>query len=101
MLHRCNKCDRLTQGACRYCRMVRDTERRQPVGLVTIECVPCVVCGERGRVDVRRDGFLLFQAGVNVQEALPELDADQRELLISGTHAHCWASIYPEGDDAA
>jgi len=99
MLTRCHKCDRLTQGNCWYCRMVRDMDRTRPVGVVTIECAPCCVCKERGKVDVRRDGYLMFQAGMNVQEALPELDADQRELLISGTHAHCWASIYGGEDD--
>jgi hypothetical protein len=27
------------------------------------------------------------------------LDADQRELLISGTHAHCWATLWGPEDE--
>lgn len=59
---------------------------------------PCVVCGERGWVfDVDALGFARWsELGEPVQDALPDLNEDERELLISGTHAHCWKTIYPE-----
>jgi hypothetical protein len=79
--------------------MVRDTERRQPVGNLTVECAPCVVCGISGLLEVRKDGYLLWQAGLNVQEALPELEPDQRELLLSGVHAHCFTEMFGEDDE--
>jgi hypothetical protein len=40
------------------------------------------------------------EMGENIQDALPELDADQRELLMTGTHAHCWEKMWGP-DDAA
>jgi hypothetical protein len=49
---------------------------------------------------VDQQGFYKWQAGENILSALPELDDDQRELLISGTHAHCWEVLWG-GDDAA
>ena len=35
------------------------------------------------------------QRGELIQEALPELSADQRELLISGTCPKCWDELFP------
>jgi hypothetical protein len=40
------------------------------------------------------------ELGENIQDALPQLDTEQRELLISGTHAHCWEKMWGP-DDAA
>lgn len=57
---------------------------------VTIECPPCVICGVRPRVTVTRDGWTKYQKGALVQVAFPEMDADQREMLINGTHPKCW-----------
>ena len=56
----------------------------------------CVVCGRNGMLeDVDALGYLRWsELGVNVQDALPELDADQRELLVTGTHAHCWQTMW-------
>jgi hypothetical protein len=62
----------------------------------------CRMCGSRGLLeDVDAEGYRRWRfAGVNIVEALPDLDADQRELLISGTHAHCWEKMWGP-DDAA
>jgi hypothetical protein len=62
----------------------------------------CPVCGNRSVLhDVDALGYILWsEMGQNVQEALPELDADQRELLMTGTHAHCWERLWGP-DDAA
>ena len=63
---------------------------------------PCVVCKERGMLEgVDALGYVRWsELGVEIQDALPELDADQRELLITGTHAHCWEKMWGP-DDAA
>ena len=59
-------------------------------------CPPCRVCGKRAVLTgVDALGYVRWdQLGANVQDALPELDADQRELLLTGTHAHCWDTIF-------
>jgi len=63
---------------------------------------PCVMCGKRSTLhDVDALGYIRWtELGENILDALPELDADQRELLISGTHAHCWQKMWGP-DDAA
>jgi hypothetical protein len=63
---------------------------------------PCVVCGNRSTLqDVNALGYIRWkELGQEIQDALPDLDADQRELLISGTHAHCWEKMWGP-DDAA
>ena len=62
----------------------------------------CPVCGSNAVLDdVDALGFIRWtQLGDNIQEALPDLDDDQRELLLSGTHAHCWEKMWEGfGDD--
>ena len=56
----------------------------------------CVVCKERGMLEgVDALGFIRWsELGENIQDALPELDEDQRELLMTGTHAHCWEKMW-------
>jgi hypothetical protein len=61
----------------------------------------CRMCGNRSVLEVDDIGFIRWkQRGENMLQALPGLDADQRELLISGTHAHCWEKMWGP-DDAA
>jgi hypothetical protein len=62
----------------------------------------CVVCGQNGMLEnVDALGFIRWsELGENIQDALPDLDADQRELLMTGTHAHCWEKMWGP-DDAA
>ena len=62
---------------------------------------PCVVCKERGMLEgVDASGYIRWsELGVEIQVALPELDEDQRELLITGTHAHCWERMFGPDDD--
>lgn len=62
----------------------------------------CRVCGNSGVLDnVDALGFVRWaELGENIQDALPQLDADQRELLMSGTHPQCWVRMFgPEEDD--
>ena len=60
-----------------------------------VECPPCRICKRRGLLqDVPVDGYFNWEAGMNIQDALPELDEDQRELLMTGTHAHCWLRLW-------
>jgi hypothetical protein len=61
----------------------------------------CVMCGQHGMVeDVDALGYIRWsELGENIQDALPELDADQRELLMTGTHAHCWERMWGSDDD--
>lgn len=68
-----------------------------------VETPKCVMCGNTAVLEVSFEGFVQWQRGAFVQEAFPELDSDQRELLMTGTHAHCWEGMWAgfdeEGDD--
>lgn len=66
-----------------------------------VTCSPCPVCSERSVLDgVDALGFIRWsELGEPIQAALPQLDADQRELLITGTHAHCWTRMFGVDDD--
>ena len=66
----------------------------EPAMMVT--CPPCRFCGNQSVLDgVDALGYLEWSTlGKEIQNALPQLDADQRELLISGTHAHCWSAPF-------
>lgn len=60
---------------------------------------PCQMCGQGGVIEVRLDGFRAWMQGALIQDAFPELDADQRELLMTGTHAHCWEILWAGFDE--
>ncbi len=62
---------------------------------------PCVMCGNRSTLQgVDALGYIRWsELGENILDALPDLDADQRELLISGTHAHCWEKMWAGHDE--
>ena len=61
----------------------------------------CRVCREKGMLEgVDALGFIRWsELGEPIQTALPDLDDDQRELLISGTHAHCWERLFGSDED--
>lgn len=56
----------------------------------------CIVCGETSEMEVAQHGMAKWNAGAYIQEAFPELSADDREMLLTGTHPACWDSLYPE-----
>ena len=62
--------------------------------MMTVTTPRCSVCKKHGQLEVDERGWAQFQLGAHVQHAFPNLDADQRELLISGTHAHCWQRLF-------
>jgi hypothetical protein len=59
-------------------------------------CPPCPVCGTATTLEVERFGLARWQEGHLVQNALPDLDAGTRELLVSGTHPDCWTALFDE-----
>jgi len=57
----------------------------------TVVAVPCHFCQEVNEIEnVPVQGFANWQRGELIQNALPELNTDQRELLISGICPKCW-----------
>jgi hypothetical protein len=56
---------------------------------------PCVVCGNKSEFLLNREGFERWQTDTKIQDALPELSADDRETLISGTCGPCFDQMFP------
>lgn len=62
--------------------------------MVTVTTPVCMMCGRSAVLEVPVEGLRRWQAGELVQVALPELDQGQRELLMTGTHDHCWQQMW-------
>jgi len=50
-------------------------------------------------VELDAAALLAWQRGALVQVAFPNLNAAERELLISGTHPRCWATLVEDDDE--
>lgn len=60
---------------------------------------PCIVTGETHSVTVPADGLYKYHQGAYIQDAFPDLSADDREFLLSGISPAGWAVTFE--DDAA
>jgi len=60
--------------------------------------VVCRLCEKSQIVTVPREGYLRFQKGTAIQYAMPEIPADQRELLVSGVCPTCWKELETESE---
>ena len=69
------------------------------LAMTAVVAAPCRLCNEVTDLTVNVEGFVAWQGGKLIQEALPELDADQRELLISGTCPTCWEKMFPSEEE--
>ena len=68
--------------------------------MIKIKTKRCIHCNETGiiempQVDFER-GAALHDARAYIQDAFPNLNATQREQIISGTHPKCWDEIFAE-----
>lgn len=60
---------------------------------------PCSVCQETSKLLLPTEAWQAWEGGTYVQDAFPWLSADERELLITGTHSQCWDVLFPSDDD--
>ena len=68
---------------------------------IVVKTKTCTVCGEYEVWNLDRQAVTKWQGGEYIQNAFPDMSAEDRELLISGTHPACWNKLFPEeeGDD--
>ena len=59
----------------------------------------CYMCGQTYRLKVPQ-GLWDYEHGAFVQTSFPDLNADERELLISGTCGDCWAKMFPPEEES-
>jgi len=55
---------------------------------------PCIHCNETSAITVDAVAYRRWRSGAYIQEAFPDMDADNRELLVSGTHPACWDTMF-------
>lgn len=65
---------------------------------VSIYTPPCMVCQRSEHFHLEKQQFDRWQNGEVIQAVFPELTADERELLISGTHSECWDAMFEESE---
>lgn len=70
-----------------------------PPETMAVHTAACRICGKTSWIEVPVDGYARWKGGAYIQDAFPSLDADQRELLMTGTHAPCWLIMWGESDD--
>lgn len=59
----------------------------------------CPMCGDTKVFSLPEAGYKAWQDGMVIQQALPELDANDRERLISGICPTCWDKMFSIPDD--
>jgi hypothetical protein len=60
--------------------------------------INCKQCDKSFKIRVPVEGFLRWVGGELIQNALPNLSSEKRELLISHTCPDCWEQLFPEED---
>jgi hypothetical protein len=56
----------------------------------------CFKCKELQTVIAPINNYLEWQAGKYIQDAMPMLNVDQREMLLSGICPSCWDKLFGE-----
>ena len=56
--------------------------------------VECRMCGKQYNLKAEKEGIQKWMNGMNIQDALPYMPAEERELLISGTCPECWDKLF-------
>lgn len=54
----------------------------------------CPECGDLNFVRVEKNDYYAWKRGTKVQVAFPYLNADQRELLMTGICPPCWDKMF-------
>lgn len=62
--------------------------------------VTCRFCGEHHILKVKHEDFFAWKIdGKHVQDAMPYLTPNERELLISNTCQTCWDKMFADHED--
>ena len=59
----------------------------------------CPQCGKMKDMEVSQEAYQKWVSGTLIQNAFPELPADERERLITGICPPCWTKMFAEDDD--
>ena len=65
---------------------------------ITVD-VDCQYCDTSHAVKVNPDQYKQWKQGVFIQDAMPQLSANDRELLMTRTCPACWDKMFPPDED--
>jgi hypothetical protein len=54
----------------------------------------CPSCKKKSDIEVSQQGYFKWQDGELIQNAMPELNDDQREQLLTGICPPCWERLF-------
>lgn len=67
---------------------------------VIVKTKPCMNCGDTDVLEVGKKAYESWASGqLATQDAFPEMDSSEREMLITGTHPRCWDEMFPMEDE--
>jgi hypothetical protein len=66
---------------------------------INVRTKRCFHCGDTTVVALNATAFAAWQGGAYIQDAFPHMKADERELLISGTHPACWTAMFSDDEE--
>mgnify|MGYP000954698888 CR=1 FL=1 len=59
----------------------------------------CVMCGTTHEIRVKTADYRRWRQGAYIQDAMPYLTANEREILMSGICRTCFDALYPEEEE--
>ena len=68
--------------------------------MIKVRSKPCPRCGQVSTMELDEIAVMKYQAGMKIQDAFPDLTADQREQLMSGYDQKCWDIDFKPRDGA-
>lgn len=72
------------------------------LGRETIDVLPpqCMMCTTPPKpMTLVKEQYDAWQRDTHIQFAFPEMSADDREMLMSGTHPACWETMWAESEE--
>jgi len=61
--------------------------------------VGCTCCGNDYLVGTTESGYIAWLEGAFIQDAMPDVSRELREMFISGTCPKCFADMFGSSDD--
>ena len=59
----------------------------------------CRHCRQIKILEVSQEGWEMYLSGAHIQDALPELSDDDRELIVSGICGPCFDKMFSEEEE--
>ena len=66
--------------------------------MMTTLWATCNKCKDQVEMSVNKDDYTSWENGELIQNAMPYLTADEREVLISGICGPCFGGLYSRGE---